>query len=96
MTDASKAVDEAKYEASTSLDKHVLRALQTAALSEELQAAYDIGDPRWKHASDRYLQCLVEAQSYVTRDQLSKVGIRRAKLATCNKKTDEWDEGITR
>jgi len=96
LVDADKAVDEAKYSASTALDKNVLHLLEMAVLSKQDQARYESFSKEWTRDTHRFTQCVTEARFYVTPDVLSASGIETAQKNTCNKKTDEWDEGITR
>ena len=96
LIDAKKAVDEAKYVATTPKDRYVLHALQMAVISFEGQLSEDIGTPEWKRDVHRSLQCETEATYALTPDQLSEKGQADARLGTCNKATDEWDAGITR
>lgn len=88
FNDAQKAVDEAKYESSTALDKYVLRALQGAMSSTAQQMIYPVLDPNWKSASDQYLQCSVEAEVYIEPEVLSDTGFEQARLGTCGKKVN--------
>lgn len=96
INEASKAIDEAKYLASTSLDNYVLHSLQMALLSRQSQAAYEIVSPNWTVANHRALQCKLEVTYFITPDQLSEKGTADAKRLTCNEKTAEWSSGITR
>ncbi len=95
LIDSKKAVDEAKYIAKTARERYVVRVLQMSVLSFEGQLSQDIGTPEWKASTHRALQCETEAIYVLTPEQLSEKGKADARLQTCNKATDEWDEGIT-
>jgi hypothetical protein len=96
LVEADKAVDEAKYEATTPLDMEVLHALQMASIMKRSQSWRDTLSPGWKQAFDRVQQCIVEVKLQITPGALSDEGKSMARKGTCNKKTDEWNEGITR
>ena len=96
LIDADKAVDEAKYEATTQLDNTVLRALQMAVISLKYKMQLDVLDPEWKKNSDRVFQCTTEATYYITPDRLTEMGRQQAQKETCNKETSEWGAGITK
>ena len=97
LVEAKKAVDDAKYDASTQLDDVVLHALQMAVTTLDFQMNFSsVLDPYWKRSYDRVSQCKTEVIYYVSPDQLSEIGRQKAQLGTCNKKTSEWDTGITR
>ncbi len=93
IADAEKAVNEAKYAATTSSDKQMLFTLQVSLDSLELQGIYDIEDARFKPYFDRHVQCISEALYYFEPDKVTKEGIEKARLKTCNRKTAEWESG---
>jgi hypothetical protein len=97
LVDADKAIDEAKYEATTPLDMKVLHALQMASIMKRSQAHQDSPlNPEFKQDFDRAVQCVDEVELQITPDVLSEEGKRMALKDACNKRTDEWGEGITR
>ena len=92
--DAENAVNEAKYVATTPSDKQMLFTLQMSLDSLELQGMYDIQDAKFKPYLDRHVQCISEALYYFEPARVTKEGIEKAKLKTCNKKTAEWESGF--
>jgi hypothetical protein len=68
ISDAEKAVAEAKYVATTTSDKQMLMTLEIALQSFELQGTYSIRDPKAEPYFDRHVQCIAGTILFRTRE----------------------------
>jgi len=96
LIEADKAVDEAKYKASTPLDKTVFHLLELALISQKHLLDYRMLNPLWSQTLGRFLQCDIEAESYIMPDILTEQGMVQAQVHSCTNDAGDWSGNPTR